>query len=431
VKENVMAVMEMEEGVMEGTVEGPREKLRQIIEKNGEAILQDPDRVEGLLRDHCGSFRKEISALVGALNERVPLELKGSWQSAMTPEAMRARLVQRLEDHRGLAPEVSAWAVDTWSYALGIGLGRRSDRLDSVVIGDNSQFKRQGGIDGVVDGGADKGFGGGAAQDQLSKDEARRKAIESDRPGGAAAAVGAAGLLTTVVQDKKKAGIGAGVLALLAVGAVLAFNHHPTPTPTPTPTPVVVTPPPVVVPPKTDPTVVTPPAVLTIPAGTPISIRLNQGIESDQTRPGATYTATLAAPLMAGGKVILPVGADATIYVHSIDQGKTFTGQTMMQLSLTELSSGGKTYKLTNSFTDILGPKQAAVAAERTGVGAVVGAGVGFVAGAFGHHKKAGTAIGAGAGATVGAVTTKTEPAKAKPEQLLHFKLMKSLNVAG
>jgi hypothetical protein len=237
--------------------------------------------------------------------------------------------------------------------------------------------------------------------------------------------------LTTVVQDKKKAGIGAGVLALLAVGAVLAFNHHPTPTPTPTPTPVVVTPPPVVVPPKTDPTVVTPPAVLTIPAGTPISIRLNQGIESDQTRPGATYTATLAAPLMAGGKVILPVGADATIYVHSIDQGKTFTGQTMMQLSLTELSSGGKTYKLTNSFTDILGPKQAAVAAERTGVGAVVGAGVGFVAGAFGHHKKAGTAIGAGAGATVGAVTTKTEPAKAKPEQLLHFKLMKSLNVAG
>ena len=78
-----MAVMEMEEGIMDGTVEGPREKLRMIIEKNGDAILQDPDRVEGLLRDHCGSYRKEISALVGALNERVPLELKGSWQSAM------------------------------------------------------------------------------------------------------------------------------------------------------------------------------------------------------------------------------------------------------------------------------------------------------------------------------------------------------------
>jgi hypothetical protein len=430
-----MAVMEMEEGVMEGTVEGPREKLRQIIEKNGDAILQDPDRVEGLLRDHCGSFRKEISALVGALNERVPLELQGSWQSAMTPEAMRARLVQRLEDHRGLAPEVSAWAVDTWSYALGIGLGRRSDRLDSVVIDDN-QFKKQGGIDGG-NGGANKGSGG-VAQDQLSKDEERRKAIESDRPGGAAAAAGGAALLTAVVQDKKKAGIGVGAVTLLAVAGVLAFNHKPTPKPTPTPTPtptpvVVVKPTPVVVPPPTptpDP-VIGPPVVHAIPVGTPISIRLNQGISSDQTKPGATYTATLAAPLMLGDKVVLPAGADATIYVQSIDQGKTFTGQTMMQLSLTELSSGGKTYKLKNSFTDILGPKQAVVATERGAVGGAIGAGVGFLGGLVGHHKKTGTAVGAGAGAAVGVATTKTDPAKAKPEQLLHFKLTKPLNVIG
>ncbi len=87
----------------------PREKLREIVERNGEAVLDNHDRVEGLLRDHCGSYRKEISALVGALQERVPLELRSSWQTAMTPEAMRARLVQRLEDNRGLAPEVADW----------------------------------------------------------------------------------------------------------------------------------------------------------------------------------------------------------------------------------------------------------------------------------------------------------------------------------
>ncbi len=160
--------------------------------------------------------------MVGALNERVPLELKGSWQSAMTPEAMRARLVQRLEDHRGLAPEVSAWAVDTWSYALGIGLGRRSDRLDSVVI----------------DGGGEKGAGD--AQEKLSKEEERRRAIESDRPG---AGVAATGLLAAVTQDKKKAGFGVGALALAAIAAVAIFNHKPTPpppVPTPDPKPAVV-----------------------------------------------------------------------------------------------------------------------------------------------------------------------------------------------
>src|SRR5437762_10524662 len=70
----------------------PREKLKDIVVKNGDSILQDPDRCEGLLKDHCGPFRREISAIVGALEERIPVELKSSWKTAMTPEAMRARL---------------------------------------------------------------------------------------------------------------------------------------------------------------------------------------------------------------------------------------------------------------------------------------------------------------------------------------------------
>src|ERR1700761_7840556 len=110
----------------------PSEKLKEILDKNGESLLTNPGRCEGLLKDHCGSHRREISALVGALEERVPMELKSSWQTAMTPEAMRARMVQRLEDNRGLAPEVANYAVDTWSYALGVGLGRSSDRVQDV-----------------------------------------------------------------------------------------------------------------------------------------------------------------------------------------------------------------------------------------------------------------------------------------------------------
>src|ERR1700761_9811045 len=99
--------------------ETPREKLRERVEKNGRSLLQDRDRFGGLLKDYCGGHRREISALVGALEERIPLELKSSWQTAMTPEAMRARLEQRLEENRGLAPEIANYAVDTWSYALG------------------------------------------------------------------------------------------------------------------------------------------------------------------------------------------------------------------------------------------------------------------------------------------------------------------------
>src|SRR6204780_354914 len=118
----------------------PREKLKELMEKNGDGLLQDRDRCEGLLKDYCGGHRREISAIVGALEERVPLELRSSWQTAMTPEAMRARLVQRLEDNRGLAPEIANYAVDTWSYALGVGLGRSSDRVLDVPVGAQNGF---------------------------------------------------------------------------------------------------------------------------------------------------------------------------------------------------------------------------------------------------------------------------------------------------
>src|ERR1700744_6435534 len=59
----------------------------------------------------------------------VPSQLRSAWQSAMTPEAMRARLVQRLEDNRGLAPGIANYAVDAWADALGGSPGRSSDRV--------------------------------------------------------------------------------------------------------------------------------------------------------------------------------------------------------------------------------------------------------------------------------------------------------------
>jgi hypothetical protein len=414
-----MAVMEMEDMAMDATVEGPREKLRMIVEKNGEAILQDPDRVEGLLRDHCGSYRKEISALVGALHERVPVELKGSWQSAMSPEAMRARMVKRMEDNRGLAPEIAAWAVDTWSHALGIGLGRRSDRLDSVVLDDDKRQEKKEGGDG--------GFGGGVI-DKERRDAERRRAVESDRAGGAAAV----GLLAKVEKNKKTAGVGVGALALVAVAAVIALTHKPTPPP-PQPDhnqPVAVVVPPPPVPEKKDPVKDTDMTPVVVSVGTQISIRLNQGIDSEQVAPGETFAATLAAPVILGGKTVLPVGSDATIRVVSIDHGKKFTGQTTMQLALNQLSSGGKTYKV-SAIYDVLGPKQAAVATQRGAVGGAIGAVGGFIGGKILHHPGAGTAAGAGAGAGVGVATTKTQPAKAKAEQLIQFRLSKPMIVGS
>ncbi len=55
-----------------------REMLKEIVSRTGEEICEDSDRCENTLKDHCGPHRKGIAAWWGALEERVPLELRSS-----------------------------------------------------------------------------------------------------------------------------------------------------------------------------------------------------------------------------------------------------------------------------------------------------------------------------------------------------------------
>lgn len=97
----------------------PRQKLCELIASHGRSLCDDPRRCEGLLRDHCGAHKREISVLVSALKERVVADLLGS-QSAVPPEVMFARLTQRLQDDLGLADDAACWAVESWALALGV-----------------------------------------------------------------------------------------------------------------------------------------------------------------------------------------------------------------------------------------------------------------------------------------------------------------------
>lgn len=97
----------------------PRQALRKIIAKYGNDLASDQRRVEGLLKDLCGEFRREINVLTNALEERVPLDLLAASKS--TPrELLLTKLTKRLEDNLGLTKEAANWAVDSWALALGI-----------------------------------------------------------------------------------------------------------------------------------------------------------------------------------------------------------------------------------------------------------------------------------------------------------------------
>lgn len=97
----------------------PRQTLRKLIAKYGRDLCSDAGRCEGLLRDLCGAYRREINILISAQKDRVPLDLLAAHNS-VPRELLLTRLTKRLEDQLALTEEAARWAVDSWALALGV-----------------------------------------------------------------------------------------------------------------------------------------------------------------------------------------------------------------------------------------------------------------------------------------------------------------------
>src|SRR5207244_6434140 len=81
-----------------------------------------------------------------------------------------------------------------------------------------------------------------------------------------------------------------------------------------------------------------PPSTLTLPAGSWITVRLDEWLSSDRNRPGDAFTATLAQPLVANGRVIARRGQTVGGVVASAENAGRVKGTSRLGLELTELS---------------------------------------------------------------------------------------------
>ncbi len=94
-----------------------RQQLCEIVRRHGRAIIDEPRRLEGLLRDYCAGQRREIAVLVNAVEERVAADLLQS--NVGTPRAVLfARLAGRLHDNLAMSEDAARWAVASWALAL-------------------------------------------------------------------------------------------------------------------------------------------------------------------------------------------------------------------------------------------------------------------------------------------------------------------------
>jgi len=99
--------------------DAPRQKLREIIRQHGQNIIENPRRLENLLRDYCGEFRREISVLTMALEEHAVADMLAA-APAQPRKVMMARLTQRLCDNLALSDAAARWSIDSWAWAFGL-----------------------------------------------------------------------------------------------------------------------------------------------------------------------------------------------------------------------------------------------------------------------------------------------------------------------
>lgn len=161
---------------------------------------------------------------------------------------------------------------------------------------------------------------------------------------------------------------------------------------------------------------------VTVPAGTTLAVRLTDAINTGTTAQGATFSGTLAEPLVVEGMEVAPVGSAVSGSVTHVVSSGRLSRPAELSLVLTTLKpTGGNDLSISTSAWSMKGESH-----KKRNIGMIGGGGgAGAIVGAIAGGKKGaaiGGAVGAGAGTGVAAATGKKEITLA-PETKLNFTL--------
>jgi len=171
----------------------------------------------------------------------------------------------------------------------------------------------------------------------------------------------------------------------------------------------------------------TPIQKITIPAGTQLSIRLTDEVNSEKAQVGDVFHGSISSPVTIDDQTVIPTTADVEGRVVEVKSAGRFAGQSVLTLELTKLTMNGRSYSVQTSQWTKSGSGRGKSTAAKVGGGAAVGAVLG---GIFGGGKGAaiGAAAGAGAGTGVSAAT-KGQQIILHPEAIIAFQLQSPVTV--
>lgn len=164
-----------------------------------------------------------------------------------------------------------------------------------------------------------------------------------------------------------------------------------------------------------------------VPVGATLRVRINQGMDSKHTLPGAAFDGLVLSDVVAGGSIAIPRGATIRGTVVDVHKAGDFKGKGELKLQLTQMDLGGKTYPIATDFWWHQGAdKTGNTVGNTVGLGAM-GALIGAVAGG-GVGAAVGAGVGGVAGLGVSSVSGKGE-AVLPPEAIISFHLTQPADV--
>jgi hypothetical protein len=164
-----------------------------------------------------------------------------------------------------------------------------------------------------------------------------------------------------------------------------------------------------------------------VPSGSILRVRINQGMNSKNTAPGATFDGVVLSNVFAGGAIAIPRGASFQGTVATAHTAGQLNGKGELKLQLTSVTFGGRTYPVVTDFWWHQGIDKTANTVGNTVGLAGVGALIGAVAGGG-----VGAAVGAGVGGVAGLGVSSASgrgEASLPPEAIVTFHLTQPADV--